>query len=538
MSSSGLFHDPFPDGASIRERIEAAAKESSNPLVQLCRAVDVRPDAHSDGDFHPDQVYPPKCMPSFRSAALTRLRELRDDPYTRQDAEVLVWIDNDRLQAWAAVLPPVNGGRPVSRARIQAALAAAGVRAGINTEAVDVLSDPKTGYMRLTRVARGIAATRGKDGKAIDLVTDPNAGEWLVDDRDKANYAERNWINVVRVDQKLGEIIPPTEGRNGYDVTGATLLGRPGRACTRAVGRNTHLSEDGRYILASVPGHFICSDGRFSVSEILRIPGNVDYKTGNIKFNGAVIIEGSVRPHFRVEAEGDIAIYGAVENGTIIGGQDVTIWGGVTSQSTGRIQAARDLKCKFMENARAYAGGNASFESLILCNVSCDGTIDVTRGKGVVLGGTLTAMGDIRVRTAGNDAFRSTNLKLAPTKAFLAQKSKFRSQLEATRSEWQALESSMRSLYEHKDNPKVAEVLARQAVRLNGIQDQIDELKLVLEDMQAVEDAVRRHRIYTDNAYPNVRLTIAGRSRIVRSLMFNAVFGLQKGAIRDMRGDT
>ena len=187
-----------------------------------------------------------------------------------------------------------------------------------------------------------------------------------------------------------------------------------------------------------------------------------------------------------------------------------------------------------MENANAQVGRNAQFETLILSDVSAGGNITVTAGKGVVIGGTLTSMGDIRVRTAGNRAFRATTLALEPTEAFLTQKNKRAYELDAVRAEWQSVESGMRPLLEHRDNPRVAEVLARQAALLIELQERIDELKSQLEALQRMERAVRQHRVYTSRAYPNVLIKIGGRTMKLSSEYFGATFGIAGKEIRDL----
>ena len=50
-----------------------------------------------------------------------------------------------------------------------------------------------------------------------------------------------------------------------------------------------------------------------SVQPVASIPGTVDYKTGNIDFQGNVVIGGSIASGFRVKASGDVAIAGNVE---------------------------------------------------------------------------------------------------------------------------------------------------------------------------------------------------------------------------------
>ena len=46
---------------------------------------------------------------------------------------------------------------------------------------------------------------------------------------------------------------------------------------------------------------------------IPEISGDVDYSTGHIEFSGSVVIEGSVKPLFRVKATGSVTIGGNIE---------------------------------------------------------------------------------------------------------------------------------------------------------------------------------------------------------------------------------
>lgn len=527
-------HTEHPGKRSLQERMAAAVQQSSSPLVQMCRIAQVRPEVITEGDIYPEVTHAPRCLPKLRSEVLSRLRTLRWDPEAKLDAAAHVWLDPDKMQAWGVVLPPVNGGKPVTAEMLTQALKNAKVRAGLQEEAIAALADPREGCMKLLCVAKGEPAERGANGSAASLISEPQDGKWLVDDWDRVDFAERNWLRTVEAGQKVAEVAPPGPGRDGFDVTGAVLTGRPGRPATWAVGKNTMLSEDGKHILAKVGGSFAENNRRFSVHELLRIPGDVDYQTGNIRFKGTVIIGGNVKPRFRVEADGDVVIYGTVESGYVSAKRDVTVWGGVTAVNAGAIEAGRDLRCKFMENAAAQVGRNAQFEALILSDVSAGGNISVVTGKGSVIGGTLTAMGDIRVRAAGNRAYRATTLALEPTEAFLSRKNKCSYELDTVRAEWQSVESGMRPLIEHRDNPRVAEVLARQAALLIELQERISELKAQLDSLEAMERATRHHRIYTSRAYPNVVVRISGRSLKVNSEYFNATFGIRGKEIRDL----
>ncbi|MBD5559203.1 MAG: DUF342 domain-containing protein [Clostridia bacterium] len=505
--------------------------DAADPLVQMCRLAGVRPDAKGDTDFFPDVESPPFCWPQFKTEVKNRLQSFRWDPDVAVDADVFVWTSKDQLEAWMAVLPPLNGGRAVSEELLERALRDSGVEAGVLQDSFGVLND-RQGYMRLTKVAEGKKPVNGDDAQLLDLITDPNAKRWKEDEHGRINFAEKNWIMNVTAGQKLGEIVPPTEGTDGYDVFGKSLPAKPGRPLKKPNGKNTEISDDGRYVLASTEGHFINDKDRITVSDVLTINGNIDYETGNIRVNGTVIIHGNVMPNFRVEAKHDIIIHGTVEGATVIAGRDLNILGGVMAAREGSVAAGRDLRCKFMENGHGYAGGDAYFENLILCDISAEGSIHVTSGRGSVIGGTLTAMGDIRVGVAGNRTYRSTHLRIEGTPDFLARKRACNEDLEDARATRKAAEENIRKLEPHKNNPQVAEVLSHQTSIMNLSDIKITNLKKKLDDLILEEKATERHRIFADRMYPNVSVAIGGFALVIHQELRHAVFALRQGEIR------
>ena len=72
-----------------------------------------------------------------------------------------------------------------------------------------------------------------------------------------------------------------------------------------------------------------------AVYPISNIDSDIDYHTGNIDFNGDVVISGSVQPQFSVKATGTISIGGYVEPGEYISaGGDILVKRGVVGANT------------------------------------------------------------------------------------------------------------------------------------------------------------------------------------------------------------
>jgi len=61
----------------------------------------------------------------------------------------------------------------------------------------------------------------------------------------------------------------------------------------------------------------------------------VDFVTGNIFFNGNVVVCGTVLDGFEIKADGDIIVSKIVESATLTAGRDVIVKGGVLGRGKG-----------------------------------------------------------------------------------------------------------------------------------------------------------------------------------------------------------
>ena len=85
--------------------------------------------------------------------------------------------------------------------------------------------------------------------------------------------------------------------------------------------------EDENLVRASADGEILVKNGVLHVSQIHTVKGDIDYSTGNLKFNGSIKIGGTVKAGFEVIAEGSVEINGNVEDAKILAGGDVVVAG-------------------------------------------------------------------------------------------------------------------------------------------------------------------------------------------------------------------
>jgi|GEM_PF-1134051 len=111
--------------------------------------------------------------------------------------------------------------------------------------------------------------------------------------------------------------IPLQPGKSGQDIFGHPLPPAPGVDRDLPAGLNTNVDLEGRQLFAAKSGYLYRHEGTICVGELFCIAGDVNFKTGNIKYSGDVIINGSVLSGFSLDVMGSIHIAGSVEASTI-----------------------------------------------------------------------------------------------------------------------------------------------------------------------------------------------------------------------------
>jgi len=141
------------------------------------------------------------------------------------------------------------------------------------------------------------------------------------------------------------------------------------------------------------------------VVEVFSVDSDVDFSTGNINFNGTVLVNGDIKEGFEVKAAGDIVVKGNVESARIEAGRDVIIRGGVISKGKGLVSAGRNISADYVQNARIEAQGTITLGNFAVNSYLCTSQKLIMKTKrGAVIGGEVYAQKGLDVRTLGSDA--------------------------------------------------------------------------------------------------------------------------------------
>ncbi len=226
-------------------------------------------------------------------------------------------------------------------------------------------------------VPMGIASLRDYSDETVDL------------------HEVRQFINV-RAGQALCEL-------PAAPISGTTVLGEsiPAPACPFALGDRvaTDPSSPSR-VVAVEPGCVRFAGGRLSVEQHLEIPGDLDFKTGNIDFFGDVTVRGNVLDGFHIKSAKNVVIDGAVGAATIEVAGTLTIKGGVNGGHKGRLVSGGNLQVHYLHMVQVECGGD------VLVDIEChDSTVlatgSVTIIRGGIIGGKVLAGADVSAAVLG-----------------------------------------------------------------------------------------------------------------------------------------
>jgi uncharacterized protein (DUF342 family) len=253
---------------------------------------------------------------------------------------------------------------------VEIALKKRNVRAGIDWNLLSAaLRDKKPGPHL---AAQKKPAKQGEPARILQKVNfnDLNKPKLLEDGR--VDFRSLDQILQVKTGQTLAIKMPHGLGEKGTELDGTELPAIPGEDLDLSGGENTLLSGDGRELTSALDGFaYIDSEGRLSVGALFVVDGDVNFKCGNINYQGDVLIRGNVMADFVVQATGSIQIEGDVEAAQILAGANLTIDGGVFGREKAKLQAKNILRVRSAQDCSLKAEKLEFERTLKNCTIDC-----------------------------------------------------------------------------------------------------------------------------------------------------------------------
>lgn len=384
-----------------------------------------------DSDGH--TVYPEDVRNRMRLLGMPRVssREIRDalegdtaEPVrlvrwpegSQLAARVTVEIAADEMSATIAVSAPRRGAAPPTVDDLVEELATAGVTAGIDRDALArLLGDRRWDTPQVAATGRDPVFGRSR---RIEYRFELNRGKpYLELPFGRIDLRELNFVDNRHTGDLLAVLLPPVAPEDGTTVTGRRI---PAERDTTEVaipaGENTVLSPDGAELTAAIDGNVRFRDGKVIVEPVIEVD-NVDYSTGNIHFEGSVVVHGHVADGFTVEASGNIQVGKGVGRARLTAGENILLSTGMNGNGEGTLDCGGNLFARYLESCDVTCRGNLFVEEAVMhSHVVAWGHTILNGRRAEIIGGELIAGGSVWCRKLGTqyDAATRVYIGVAP----------------------------------------------------------------------------------------------------------------------------
>lgn len=203
-------------------------------------------------------------------------------------------------------------------------------------------------------IARGEAPVQGRSAKIYYHFKTDYTTPGRIKEDGSIDFKERGEIPFVSKDDVLAVKSEGIEGRQGIDLSGNPIEIKEFSEPLFEAGQGAVLSENGLTISAAIDGQpNLDALGTITVNPELVIPGDVDYETGNIDFQGNIVIKGSVKEGFSVKGVNLTA--NEIQGAVIKLSGDLNVSAGITES---KVSVHGNIQAKFINNSTVMGYGN------------------------------------------------------------------------------------------------------------------------------------------------------------------------------------
>ena len=316
-------------------------------------------------------------------------------------------ISQDCMRLEAYFYPPFIGGSELDKNEIIQDLKHMGVNYGIDESVIDTFINERQ-YGKPYVIAVGKEPRNGKDGYIEYKFNRELKPRPKMNDDGTVDFHSLENVNHVKQGDVVAVLHPEDMGDEGTDIFGKNVNPERVKHIVFRFGRNLLISEDGRQLISQVNGHVILENDKVFVSNVLELV-DIDNSTGDVEYNGDIMVKGNVLAGFSVKAKGDVIVQGIVEGATVTAGGNITFNRGVQGMNKAVIRAGGNIVSKFIESAELVeAGGNIEADSILHSRVVAKGSIKASGKKGLIIGGDVKATTLIEAKTIGNEMGTAT----------------------------------------------------------------------------------------------------------------------------------
>ena len=453
------------------------------------------------------------------------------DVAERRDGTFSVTVLPDLMKATLTLTPPY-GGAAVTAEEVLQHLQQEGITTGIQHDAIKAATMACRALNK--PIALGEPATPGEAAQFVSLI--PEIKERCPhpdDDTCIVDYRDLGGIVSVRPGDPLMRRIPPTEGTAGIDIKGKpipALRGKDGTFAPNLTG--TAVSpDDADLLIAATAGQPVMVTNGVIVEPTVKVK-SIDLSSGNITFEGTLVVSGDVASGMVVKASGDITIGGTVEAAMLEAGGNVDVKGGLIFA---QVHAQGSISALFSEKAHLHAGRSIFLRELAMQSDLKAGAEIVVGEKGMkkghIIGGLCRAATCVRAIVIGSHAGVPTRIEVGVDPDAREKLALVRQHIEEKQKE--ADETDKTLAYMHDNSTRVSPESLKQREQIKTlIETEIAELNRQKTRLQKRLETVDSARIEVEkNIYYGVQIVVGEKVLTVDDDLEAVTFRMEDGVI-------
>ncbi len=327
------------------------------------------------------------------------------------DPKIHLNLVNNDLELKIDLLPGVNSEIKLTMDDVMERIQSLNVTQGLLRERIEEVYKFYLDNILIENItiARGIKPIDGKDAEIIQHAKLPeNNNE---DEQGRIDYKNiQRLINVKKGDLLITKKLA-TKGVPGLTVTNIVIQPKEGKDVELKIIEGVTTDSEGKKYYAAQDGYLEFKNNTIAVYPLYSVR-EVNYATGNIKFNGTVLVKEDVLSGFEVYAERDIIVNGICEDCILHAGGDIIVTG-VKGKENNEFKADGNFTANYLEGANVVAKGNITIKKYSYNSyLKSGGRITATESKGIIAGGYVKAYSYIEVNQFGAHGTPKFNISI------------------------------------------------------------------------------------------------------------------------------
>lgn len=442
-----------------------------------------------------------------------------------------VKVNSDGLSALISVPTPKDSNENYTIEQLDELLKHNNISYGIDRKALQDIVDYRI-YNKQIKIATGRPAVEGESGYFTYYFKTKLDNKPKILPDGSVDYRTVDIYEPVTEGQVIATYTEPTKGRDGISVRGQVLKAKDGKTLSPIKGKGFSISEDKLTYTSNLNGKIEMNRDEINITKVLDIKGDVDIASGDIVFDGDVVVKGCVCTGAIIRATGDVTISGNVESAYITAGGNVELKSGMQGGGKGTVECDGCLSGKFFEQAILRVKGNLNANSMMNCDVYVLRDIIVSGRRGIIVGGTTLALGNVEASMIGNMAEVRTVVSVGVTEEMLKEINTLRVKtvdLNNSLSKLKQILKKVDSMGEVDNKVKLVSMRKQVTDTVRALEDELQAVDNTIEDrldeiavcsnskisvnkyiFKGVHAIINGQRLIIDDTYTNVYLKDSG----------------------------